>query len=902
MRKNPYETLGEALKKVYGHQTAAQLAENAKYHQQNKEYWRAKEAAMVDGIKIPGRTPIQDLDFRIPTGIKELRKFYGIDALAPIQRIYERNQADINKAKQISVAEKLYESEEYERVRGLEESVYRGEHSLPVLEMAKARSHFWTQINPSNVSENFLVDQLRFSKSDAMAIRKGGDKNLRNLFSSRMGEFELIGHLPKTEFFGNMAASGPNTRVVNFGQYSNEPGSFFSSMLPSGKSAYIAAEQQRSFISNVFGRTRLYRFAGSGKIVSPDQMKKIRIIHQSSNLEGMSDLTKFRTTVENRLGDYKKLADLERSGKLIKREEVDPFSFKAGTPGKRGKMLETGDDEGMSLFELMEKEVLNPEVEAEDAPIQTKAPGQMSREEMDAYAAKLTGMSSEPAPEEFVSGSSKGELSYVERPRFYENQYKSLKEQYNKAFIFKMVKSKNAEGRMVRQKELVDYHPLLRERFKGALGNLIGENVDLTNKSMEEAEQIIESSLGKGAKVKMLEGRRYNEITSSAIENFGQLSLMGDEPKSSKLFTEFTNDIPLRAQSDQVLDAYFKRIAGKKAYGVYTASGTYLGETRGTQGVPKTMTGAAKIFEYKGKYSVGWSASHNTFSWNRFGEVEQSILSGIREKNESEKVRARIERRSPSLVHEPKEVNTLYDLEESNRLMYSRESQDTLEKIYKQRILNLDLISKYKYDKLKNTYIDTGNMSTVDKITGDMYMANVENSYRRSSKARDILERSDPTASGSKTWKISEALKGFSQRIPKLNNMIGIALGVSAALVTLSAVSNRRQEIGGQEDVSRSTHGSNTNDQRMFSGTSVTQQTARIVPEYQGRQGYTTNIDIRTTDNMGVNPSELAFVMDRHARVAMGTKSSGVNVEINDNSDQSDQYALQRKYTNMMRI
>ena len=732
------------------------------------------------------------------------------------------------------------------------------------------------------------------------------DKTLYDLFASRMGEYELTGHLPKTEFYGNMAAASASTRVVNFGEYGAEPGSFFSGMLPSGKSAYITAEQQRGFISNVFGKSRMYRFTGSGAQVTPQQMRRIRIQSPQTGLDTVSDLTKFRERVEARLSDYKKLAELEKSGKITRKENIDPYSYKAGTPGKRGKMLEAdepSDDEGMSLFEIMDRDPIAEEAseEKEAAPEKIEFSPNMTREEMDKYAAQLTGMdfSSEKEVYEQVGGSQQlsVEPSYVKREGFYQNQYNSLREQYNKAFIFDYIKK---PGMKKKERVLTGYHPLIKERFASSFKSMQSENIDLIGKSMDESEQIIEDAISRGGKVFAKEGTRYKEIESAPIENFAQLYLQDELSKEYKTLSAFDNPISDRAAAEQVFDAYFRKMPGRNTFGAYTAAGTFLGETTSSSHVPKNKVGAAKIFEYKGRYSVGFAADRNPFVWNRFGEVEQATLANIRAKNEEEIRAARWQKRKPSLIQEPGDINSILDLNKSQRLVYSKDVQDNLKKLYEQAGADYSLMGKYKYDKTVGSYVDVHTGEKVDKITADMYKANVENAYRRRGMAQEILDRPYvDTASSSSMGKIWNAIKGVSSRIPKTTSLIFTALEIGTGLVAFNALSNKKQ-MDAPQDASASMQGSSTTDQRMFMAGTVAPQTARIVPEYQGMQGYSTNINIRTTDPVGVNPSELAFVMDRHARQALGTKSSGNNVEINDNSTPSTKYALQQKYANMM--
>ena len=852
--------LGEVLRRVHGVHSLDQMKEQEYWHKRNQQYWRAKEAAAMEPTMF------------IP---------------------HERMPID----EKVRAGEMKYEDEEYRRVREAEEGAYRGEHSPNVLNLARDRSAFWKQISPTSVSRKFLTDHLRFTDTQASLLRSGNNASLNKLFAARMGEFEITGHLPRSEFRGDMAATGATSRVVNFGQYALEPDSFFSGMLPSGKSAYIASEQQRSFMSNVFGRTRSYRFAGSGALVTPEQMNRLRVLSPKGEIPGLdsvSDLSMFRGKVEKRLSEYKKLASMEKAGKLVKRERMDPYSFKTGTPGKRGNMLETGDDEGLNLFELMERDAVAAEdlvaSPAEQAASKLEFSPNMSREEMDRYAAQLTGMGSIEGQEMFeqaeggLTGVANEAVSYVERDRFYQNQYKNLKAQYDKAFIFDYIKK---PGQKKREKILVDYHPLVKERYAKELQSLKAVNISLAGKAMDESEQIIEDAIARGGKVYAKGDSGYEEIASAPIEKFAELYLKDMESKQDKLFTEFSNDIPDRARAEQIIDVYFKRIMGKKAYGLYTASGTYLGETAGMAGVPRSKTGAAKIFEYKGRYHVGWGPNSSVFAWNKFGAVEQASLENAREK-------AALEKRALDESTLPREINNLLDLDANFRLKYSSESQENLQRLYLQQDTDKRLLSRYAFDKSNGSYVNVDTGEAVDKMTADMYEANVENSYRRSSKAADILSKPFEEKSG-----IWESLKNFAGRMPRARALATAALGISAALVTLKAAS-AKSSPNDQRDVPTAPYGGSTTDQRMFTTGAIPQPPVRIATNYQGMQGYTTNIDIQGTDTKGISAAELAFVMNRHASNAMGTKSSGTNVEINDNSDQSNQYALQRKYANML--
>lgn len=905
--------LGEVLKRLHGVRSLEQVKFQEYWNKKNKEHWRSMEAGRIRDAQagVRASNSFGDIDYRYAQSAKTISvmeaKIRGAKLLGKTSEV---QQLDIVRSyyEDISskhTSERLQAAKDYFSMRDIEESIFRGEHSPEVLNMARRRSEFWHQVDPRNVSKRFLVEQLGFTQVQADILKSGKYQRgyLKKLFSSRMGEFELTGHLPKTEFYGKMAAGGDSTRVVGFGEYSLEPGGFFSGMLPSGRSAYITPEQQRSFISNVFGRTRMYRFAGTGRMVTPEQMRKIKISAPQEalrSLEGMEDLQLFQNKIEKRLRVYRKLADLERKGKIKKLEAVDPYSYRAGTPTRRGKFLQTGEAGDLTLFEMMENDIqssIDIMNKAEGEPLSEGGraveihPG-MTKEEMDRWASQATGMSPSagqiepsevigvPAGSEEVNpalSTSQESVSYVERERFYQKQYKDLKSKYERAFIFDYVETRGEGGKKRKERILRDYAPEIRERFESELSKLGGINVDLSKRTLEEAEDIIETALSKGATVYAREGKKLKEIESAPIENLGQVYLQDTAEKSSKLFSSLKNDIPVRAQAEQVFEAYFKRVKGKKAFGVYTAAGTYLGETRGLRGVPPV--GAAKIFEWKGRYRVGWAPSDVVFRWNRYGGVEQALT------EQGTKFT---------------EISSLLDLDESFRLKYDADAQENLKRMYEQTGEDYKLISKYRFDRTMNSFVDVETGKAVDKATADTYMAKVEKTYRRHAAAYERLNRRKIRTSEIKSSKIGEAVQGLAGRIPKTKGMIFAALGLSSALVTLSAFSSRKQ-LNAPSDMSRANYGSTTDDERMFAGRPQNQPVARVVPEYSGSQGYSTNIDVYATDSNGVDHRDLADIMDRHARRALGSTRGSTSIEINDNSDKSTQYDLQRKYYNMMR-
>ena len=133
-------------------------------------------------------------------------------------------------------------------------------------------------------------------------------------------------------------------------KFSMEPGAIFSGMLPSGKSAYITPEQQRGFMEHVFGVSKSYRMAGTGKFVTPEQLSRVKIMPSASEMDFYAtygNKEKFKAYLETQIEKETGLARKERGGwsDVSKANVVNPYEYNIGRPGRRKPSLTVEDSE-----------------------------------------------------------------------------------------------------------------------------------------------------------------------------------------------------------------------------------------------------------------------------------------------------------------------------------------------------------------------------------------------------------------------------------------------------------------------------------------------------------------------------------------------------------------------------
>ena len=724
-----------------------------------------------------------------------------------------------------AASEKLENRKIWQKGRDIEESLWMGEHSTTALrKFGKGKSSIkklvttpsetlsiigqrmkaWGNVDPTSIPMRAMIDELGMDPRSAKYLSSGRASGklwspLRSILSFKLAEKEVIG----------------SPRVASFG-HSLEPGSSYIGLLESGRVMSISEENQRRFAGNIFGATKTFRFAGTGKILTNKEMSKLKFGipgTTSYRIREGSELADFVKSTDLRMKELRELAVAEARERWEARNKVQGFG--------------AGEERTENINEFSTRQQLG----------------------MHAYG-------SEEMQEEAAFHS-----QYDPEKNLYWNRYRELRDLKNKAFRYK--KSK-----------LTWVSPDIKSKFRGQLTKMAQEKVSLHGKSRDEMEAIIEEQMDMGRSV-YYGGRGVSHlVTKSPLGGFKEayVSKLGSKEEATLYDLVGRYAVPSRAEAEKVFDVYFKRV-GRGKFEAYTASGTFLGYS------PRGPAGAVgKVFRYqsmsKDYFSVGWAESRNAFEWSRFGEIERAQI---------EEIQKSIEAGEEYAGEMPKEINKWSDLEKENRLRYASkqdwiDAQAKLERMYHQADpSDYDLISRYGGPSDLET----------DPLDIERYNAQVRGKYY------------SPETGGASAARAAEGLaEKIRNRIPKTKGLIFAALGLSAAMVVSSA-SAKRRDIIQEEDVSRSSYGSSTIDQRMFGGQPPMQTTARIVPEYQGRQGYTTNIDIQGTDTKGIDPRELASVMDRHARITMGTKSGGVNVEVNDNTSQENKYAMRNKYEKM---
>lgn len=867
--------------------------------QKNKEYWQGK-GTRGGGVG-RAREQLKDINYNYLSKEKTI-KIENPESMAGgiFGYMSEKHQANLEQAavgyyKDKGSAQAKSESEMYAKTRAMEEAVFYGEHSPETLLLTSRRARFWRQVDPKNMRKQFIMEQLGFTEAQANLLTSGKFPKgiLRRQFAYKMAEFEMMGHLPRSEYLARIPSFGDTTRVISFGQYAQEPEAFFSGMFPSGKSMFIRPEQQRSFMSEVFGVTKIRRIAGTGKIVTPEQMSKVRIGAPTEDIEALKKLgtkAKIRQYIEGEIEREVPLARRERAGWVDKTKAttVNPYEYSVGKPGSKKGVPKIEDEN--SWFASMTRESIEGAVsEKIDITGQEGLVSKYGNEIVEgtaeaAEAAEAAGIDPWSLTGEATSGVESlyeqadirdRSVAYLENTNWHQKKVRELKSYQNRAFVYEWVKPKGKGAKAKKERVFKGYSEEFNKYFTKGRKAFAATEISLKGKSQEEIEQIL-GGIKKGSTVQVQEGGKWETTVEEDATKLSQVYLQDTAEKSSKLFTSLENPIPVRAQAEQVIEVFFKKLKGRGGYGAYTAAGTFIGETSKTSAVPAKAY--AKIFEFGGKYEVGWSGKKDAFSVSRYDAASQAAA----EKS-----------------GEPiKEINNILDLDAQFRLKKSKDLQDKLKKIYEQTGEDYRLIAKYRFDRAQQKFVDIETNKAVDEAIAKTYFAQVEKTYARHAAAAERLKFKKIKTIDLIAGKASES--AFGGKLPRGKNMVFAALSVSAALVALTAFSSRRR-IMSPKDVPREAYGSNTDDERMFSGRPAVQNRANITPEYSGPMGYRTNIDVETTDGVGLDHRNFSEVMNRHASNTLRTSRGSVNMEINDNSDRATSYQLQRRYSNMLR-
>ena len=848
--------IGEILKGVYG----------AKAFDQSKEmiqqtYWEGSGK---------GRKSPEDVSY---SGISSKREQLHADVA----------QASVEDSRRMAFGESKASELEYAKVRAIEDAVFFGEHSPETLKLAGKRASFWEQISPKDIRSGFMRETLGLTEAQESMLRGGkAGKNLRKLFSTRMSEYELLGHLPRSEFLGQTPA-GAETRVVGFGDYSLHPGSAYVGSLPGGKDVFIRAEQQKAFIDEVFGVTRTRRVVGTGKIATPEQLSRVQVTAPEGDIDTLRKLSskaKVRRYIEAEISKEIPLAEKEAAGWVDPTVGtiVDKYAYNVGKGGGK-KDIPKILDESEYFAETTRQAIEGSYLESGGTDLVGEAIGPPAETAPAADPWSLTGEATSGIDESFKGTQVEIQdtsVAYLENAKWHTKRLERLRSYSKEAFLYKWIG--RGKGRV---KKFLGFKARFELGYKSGVASFLHQELNLAGKTPQEIDIALEN-VKPGSGIKVLEGGKWKTIAAEDIK-LSTLYLQDLAEKSAKFFTELKNPIPSRALAEKVFEVYFKRVKGKSGFGAYTAAGTFLGMT-GKRYTSKGIAAKAyaKIFKGDKGYDIGWSEKSEPFYWSRFGAAEL----------------AENEERAKQGLAPKKEILSIWDVEEKYRLRTDSETRGMLARMYEQAGDDYKLISKYKLDRATNTYMDVETGKVVDKVIAETYMSKVNRVYARHAKYREMFAKGR-VKSASAAGKIDEMLTGkaFSG---KGNKLIYGALAISAALVSLSAFSSKKRVMA-PSDVARQPYGATTDDQRMYEGGPTSRSPARITPEYGGRRGYTTNIDVSANDPGGVDHRDLARVMDRHARNTLGVSRGSVSMEINDNSDNTSDRSLKRKYQSMLR-
>ena len=894
--------IGEIVKAVHGVTSLEQIKKQEYWDQVNQEYWRSREAAGLPrwgGVGGPGKVAPSDIGTNYPGTVRSIRSIETDEgrrlAHMPEESFREMQQASVNDVLQDILSSSAQELKDYEKMRAIEESAFFGEHTPETLKLTRKRAKFWEQVSPRSMRKGFITERLGFTEAQESILRSGkfAKGGLRKQFALKMSAFEMMGHLPRSEYLGQLPASA-ETRVVGFGEYSREPGAFFSAMYPGGKSSFIRLEQQESLINEMFGITKTYRMVGTGKLVTPEQMAHIKVMAPSQDMAALRKLAskeKIRKYIERGIEREIPLSQRELKTGWIDPEKatiVDKYAYSVGKPGRR-KAPPTIEEES-DVFARVTREAIEGswgKVSAPDLNVEQGigAAEGMVTPEVDPWS--LTGESTsglEAIRDEAKSAHveiSDASVASIENARWHTRELGRLKKYQEQAFLYKWVKKK---GQSKKTRKFKGFTAKFEQASIAGRALFLSRELDLTGKTPEEIEIALEN-LRPGSNIKVQEEGKWRTIAAEDAK-LANIYLQDAAETSARLFSSLENPIPVRAQAEQVFEIYFKKIKagkGKRIFGGYTAAGTYLGKvSEKYSGDPNLTRGYAKIFEGKHKYGLGWAPTEAPFRWSRFGATEI----------------AENEERAKAGLAPKQEISGLLDIEPGYRLQEESMVQENLKKIYEQSGEDYKLVSKYKLDRTANTYVDIETGKAVDQTVAQVYQNKVTAVYEKQAKARARMARMK-IKTGNVAGKMDEVLTGKTFAGKGKDLLFG-ALALSAALVSLTAFSSKKR-ITSPSDISRQPYGSTTDDQRMFENRPISRAPARVVPEYSGRQEYTTNIDVYATDPGGIDHRDLSRVMDRHARNTLGVSKGSVSMEINDNSDNSSDRSRKRQYQSMLR-
>lgn len=782
----------------------------------------------------------------------------------PDPEIMENNLywADLENASVNELSRKVQEGKEYVATRELEAKMTQEHWSVEALRMTKARIPKWSIISPRNILREYLATDLSYQPDDIDLLRSGklefgGAEH--EAFIHRIAEAEVVGGYSET---GHMARQSGASYLGTY-EYNTLEGSSKKRELR-GVSRYISAEQQSEFVKDLFGITEYYTLAETGEPFKKEGFTRVRILHDIDLAES-STMEKAKEAADKRLKALISLKRMEQEGKIFHRSFIDRFVNKQKKTFEDEDKLESFIDYLKNVPDVDPDELVDLTAEeikdkVSDKEMSYKELGEyeFTPEEREAIREAL-GTTEISAFEEVGStqwAATRGETEIVGKKHAYkEDKAYRISEGY---FSKRLSSYQKFYNRAFRSKK----RPYSEEFIKGFGKGLRSEQeevLSISGKSYADIEDFFRRA-GTGEKIQAGKGKEWVDLSASKVSSFKQVLLEDFYGKSVSM--EALEERPSAfAMSEQFFDVYFRKEKGKPTYGAYTSAGTWIGSTYPQDFVPPIKSKARVYWEPEYGYAAAWGPGITTKGLLELPQSQALYMLG------DEAARAK--------------------------------RQENLKRIYLQEEGDYSLISRYRLDPETKRYIEvTGREIKNPGIVEEYY----QKSFRRAERshlARDRWQRMRVPKAQVDPSLIDKALGWFGGKSERTKGLMAGGLIASAALLMLKATTSK-PHVTSEADVSGSDYAMSTEDQRIFQSRRVPPPPARVTPQYNSRRGYTTNIDVQSAGAEGLNNEDLARVMDRHARMTLGTTSGKVSIDINDNSDKRSDSDRRRRIANMV--
>jgi len=765
--------------------------------------------------------------------------------------------ADLANSSMQDLTRKIQEGKEYVANREWEAKLTRQGWDEETLGMARSRASKLSSISPRNVLPSYLEEQFSYTPSEISELRSGklvfGSAE-HEAFARHMGETEVIGGYSETGYMAHQAGA---SYLGTYG-YATEN-------RPRGISRYISAEQQAEFIKDLFGITESYTLAETGERFKKENFTRVRILRDIDLADSLT-MEKAKEAADRRLQALIRLKRMEQKGKLFHRVFIDHFVNKQRQTFEDEDKWESfldylksnpADVDPDELVDLAPEEVAE-KVSLEEMSYQDIEEYEVTPEERLAIREELS-RTNISAFEEVGStqwAAARGETSttgkvssfgeeraYRIAPEYFSKRLSKYQKLYNRAF-------KSKKG------------PYSEEFIKGFGSGLRSEQqevLSISGKSYGDIEDFFKMA-GPGERIQAGKGNKWADLSASRVSSYEQVLLEDFYGKSVSLASFYDKPSAL-AMSERFFDVYFRKEKGKPTYGAYTAAGTWIGSTYPQDFVPPVKSKARVYWEPGQGYAAAWGPGIATKGLLELPQSQALYMTG------DEAARAK--------------------------------RQENLERIYLQEQGDYSLISRYRLDPETKRYIEVTGREIKNPGIVEEYYQKAFSRAERSHLARERWQRMRVPRAKVDPSLMDKALGWFGGRSDRAKGLIAGGLIASAALLMLKATTSK-PHMTSLEDVSGSDYAMSTEDQRIFQARRLPPPPARITPQYASGRGYTTNIDIQSAGAEGLNNEDLARVMDRHARMTLGTTSGKVAVDINDSSDKRSDHDRRRKIANMV--